>query len=32
MSSALRIISNIEFFTVFLFKGTKMWSLTDKYK
>jgi len=32
MSSALRIISNIKFFTVFLFKGTKMWSLTDKYK
>lgn len=31
-SNAFRIILNINFFTVFLFKGTKMWSLTDKYK
>lgn len=32
MRSALRIILNINFFTAFLFKGAKMWSLTDKYK
>lgn len=32
MSSALRLILNMNFFTVFLFKGTKMWFVTDKYK